>query len=58
MLHYRVYWKASAASPWVFTGVIEGDREKANKWWSAHIACINYHAFKLEYCTYGAAINR
>jgi hypothetical protein len=57
-INYRVYAKAAAHSPWHDTGIIESDREVANKVWTDIIKSLRYHAFKLEWCTYGVAIER
>lgn len=57
-MNWRVYVKAAPSSPWRFTGVIESNRDTANQVWSDITRRLRYHAFKLEYCTYGVTIKR
>jgi hypothetical protein len=53
-VNYRVYVKATPASPWRFTGVIESSKDVADKVWSDIVKKLRYHSYKLEWCTYGA----
>lgn len=57
-VNYRVYVKATPASPWRFTGVIESSKDVADKVWSDIIKKLRYHAYKLEWCTYGVSYLR
>jgi len=58
MIKWRVYYKVAPDSSWKFTGVIERDRETAHKVWSSFVERNHWHAYKLEYCTYGVTIER
>ena len=58
MMNYRVYIKASAQSPWKFSGTVESNKQVANKIWPDIIKRLRYHAYKLEYCTGWIAIER
>lgn len=58
MINYMVYTKAAAHSPWRFTGVVESNKETADKVWPNIIKRLRYHAYKLEYCTGRICIER
>lgn len=58
MINYMVYTKAAAHSPWRFTGVVESNKETADKVWPNIIKQLRYHAYKLEYCTSRTCIER
>lgn len=50
-LNYRVLVKAAPHSPWRFTGVVESNKEVADRVWSDIVRRLNYHAYKLEWTT-------
>ena len=57
-LNWRVYTKTTSYSPWVQTGIIESNKELAEKIWLDIIKRLQYHSFKLEPITYGIPIDR
>jgi hypothetical protein len=58
MIVYMVYVKAAAHSPWRYTGVVESNKETAEKIWPDIIKRLRYHAYRLEYCTNRICIER
>lgn len=57
-INYRVYMKPTAHTPWHDTGIIESNKEAAEKVWAGIVKSLRYYAFKLEAITYGIAIQR
>lgn len=56
--NYRVYTKPTKIAPWKDTGIIESNREVADKVWADIIKNLSYHSFRLFPITYGVAIER
>mgnify|MGYP003388688252 CR=1 FL=1 len=57
-INYCVFVKASATSPWKYTGIIESSKATADSVWPDTITRLRYHSYKLEWSTYGIAIER
>jgi hypothetical protein len=57
-LTYRVWVKATDRSPWRDTGIVESNKSVAERVWASIVRDLRYHAFKLEYQSYGVAIER
>ena len=58
IINYRVESKASANSPWRFTGIIESNKEIAAPIWDGIIAKLRYHSYRFVAITYGIPIDR
>lgn len=57
-LVYAVWLKASPKSGWHFSGVVESDKEVANRVWTEIVRDLGYYDYELRYATYGVCIDR
>lgn len=58
MRNWRVETKVTPRSPWVFTGIIESNKEVADEVWPDIIKRLQHHAYRLFECSYGVPIER
>jgi hypothetical protein len=57
-MNYLVYTKAAPHSPWRFTGIVESNREIADRVWTDITRKLKYHNYKLEWTTGYTPIDR